>query len=216
MIKMSTLFKIEYTEDRTIILPEIREENLWVINDPTTVASIKRDGTASLLHETAGWCRRYDAKKFTKNKKTGKRNEWNRPIPDGFIPAQPDCDPVTGHWPGWLPLQEKQDKWVFEAVEKGETLHGQEFIVGQTYECCGPKINSNHEGLGSHWMFQHGTEVLDSVPSFDRTIFDPLFFYLDEMRIYLQNLEHEGIVFNNAEGKMCKLRRKDFGLKWPL
>lgn len=71
-----------------------------------------------------------------------------------------------------------------------------------TYECCGPKINGNPENLPDHILIKHGAEILD-VPRTKKGIHE-----------FLKNNNIEGIVFAHPDGRMCKIRRADFGLKW--
>ncbi|MCB0042957.1 MAG: hypothetical protein KDE23_24895 [Caldilinea sp.] len=155
------------------------ECELWVERGTPT---IKRDGTAAAIINGELYAR-YDAKK-------GKQP------PDGAIPCQPEPDPVTGHWPHWVPATRPQDKWIREA-RGGWTL------PDGTYEACGPKI-AKSEGLDYHVMFRHGSEVIIDLN--DRSF--------DGLRNWLENHRVEGIVFWYAGEPRCKVRRHDFGLEW--
>ncbi|MFM9701120.1 hypothetical protein ACKI2D_48545, partial [Streptomyces europaeiscabiei] len=92
---------------------------------------------------------RYDAKSFTVDKKTGTKLAYDRKPPEGFIPAQDFGDPVTGHWPGWVPADPVKDKLLFDTVN-GDT----ETFPDGTYELVGPKIGTrggaNPEYLSTH------------------------------------------------------------------
>lgn len=154
----------------------------WVLAGEGT-ASRKWDGTAcavigGVLHK------RYDAK-------PGKQ------APPGSIPCQ-DPDPVTGHWPHWVPVSEQNpaDKHHLAAWAQLAPL------PDGTYELVGPAINGNPEGLSELALRAHGDVVLD-VP---RT-FDGLREFLDANLI-------EGIVFAHPDGRACKIRRNDFGMPW--
>jgi hypothetical protein len=118
-----------------------------------------------------------------------------RPPPNG-IPCQ-DPDPVTGHHPHWVPIDPDNaaDRWFVEAWSRWPLPDG-------TYELIGPKINGNPEGVIEHLFMRHGAEVLD-VP---RT--------KDGIRQFLEANEIEGIVFAHPDGRMCKIRRADFGFTW--
>lgn len=113
--------------------------------------------------------------------------------PKGFIAAQ-DPDTNTGHWPGWLEVSDKpDDKWHREAA--GTQSDG-------TYELCGPKINGNREKLESHRLIKHGAETL---PDFPRTF--------EEIKKHLEARDIEGVVWHHPDGRMVKIKGKDFGFK---
>lgn len=117
-----------------------------------------------------------------------------RAIPDGAISCQ-DADPITGHWPHWVQPNPMTDKHFFEAfnalVDKSDG----------TYELCGPKVNKNREGFFSHVLVRHGAEVLSPTRTWDGLI------------DFLINNDIEGIVFHHSDGRMCKIRKSDFGIK---
>lgn len=71
-----------------------------------------------------------------------------------------------------------------------------------TYELCGPKIDGNPEGFPEHVLIRHGHTELPQAP---RTF--------DGLRAWLAERDIEGIVFHHADGRMCKIKTKDFGLK---
>lgn len=131
--------------------------------------------------------KRYDAKK-------------DRQPPAGAI-ACGEPDPVTGHWPHWVPIGE-HDPWHAEALAKQRA----ELVDGATYELCGPKINGNPERLETHRFIRHGTELSTPPRTFEG------------LREHLTTLSPpiEGIVFAHPDGRFAKIRRKDFGLAWPV
>lgn len=154
----------------------------WVIAGEGT-ASRKWDGTACavigrVLHK------RYDAKR-------------GKPAPAGSVPCQ-DPDPITGHWPHWVPVSESNpaDKHHIAAWMR----HGP--LPDGTYELIGPQINGNPEGVDALAFHAHGDVALDPMRTFDG-----LFAFLEARLI-------EGIVFAHPDGRMCKIRRDDFGLPW--
>ncbi len=116
------------------------------------------------------------------------------------IPCQ-EPDAITGHWPHWIlcSLENPNDKYYYEA------FIGQGFSDG-TYELCGPKIQGNPEGLLAHELIKHGEHVLHG-------LIYPLTF--NGLRNYLEKVNIEGIVFHHksGDGRMCKLRKSDYGLK---
>lgn len=113
--------------------------------------------------------------------------------PAGFEPAQ-DPDAKTGHWPGWLPVGDgPEDRWHREATVR-------EFADG-TYELCGPKIQGNPEAFEGHVLVAHGQAPLDAPRDFAG------------LREYLATANIEGIVWHHPDGRMVKIKVKDFGLK---
>jgi hypothetical protein len=118
--------------------------------------------------------------------------------PAGFVPAQ-DPDPVTGHWPGWLEVGEgPEDKWHREAFVG-------EFDDGATYELIGPKVQGNPYKKERYELIKHGSWVFDAEPP--RTF--------EELKKWFAENVVEGIVWHRDNGDMVKIKRRDFGLKWP-
>lgn len=118
-----------------------------------------------------------------------------RTPPIGFEPAQ-EPDSVTGHWPGWLLVgNEPGDKWHREAWENLETMP-----ADGTYELCGPKVQGNPEGLSTHKLIAHGCERLDAPRTYN------------EIKEWLRYKSIEGIVWHHPDGRMVKIKRRDFGL----
>jgi hypothetical protein len=148
------------------------------------VATRKWDGTCCMVRGGKLY-RRYDAK-------------HGKAPPVGFEAAQ-DPDPNTGHWPGWLPVGDgPEDKYHREAFG----AFGGEHYADGTYELIGPKINGNPERMDKHRLARHGTYEIPNAP---RT-FNGLRAWLDEQDI-------EGIVWHHSDGRMVKIKKKDFGLK---
>jgi hypothetical protein len=91
MKKIISLFQRNY-ESEGAAGRRVRDEVVagaeWVIKGEG-VATRKWDGVAVLIKEGEAFMR-FDLKA-------------NRNRPDGYIPAQEAPDPVTGHWPGWVP-----------------------------------------------------------------------------------------------------------------
>ena len=104
------------------------------------------------------------------------------------------------HWPGWIPIKDiPEDKWHRQAWE----IDGSNLPDG-TYELIGPKVQGNKYNLSEHKFRLHGDVTLDGVP----TDFDGVFEYLE------LHPQYEGIVWHHPDGRMVKIKRKDFGLRW--
>ena len=137
--------------------------------------------------------KRYDAKK-------GKT-----PPPD-FEPAEDSPDPVTGHWPGWLPVGDgPEDRWHREALEFSAPFkfeHEVRTFQDGTFELCGPKVQGNPEKFSQHVLVPHGGWILADCQ--ERTFAG--------IRAYLAGQDIEGIVWHHPDGRMAKIKKKDFGL----
>lgn len=150
-------------------------------------AYIKRDGTACAVIGGELY-RRYDAKR-------------GKTPPVGAIPCADAPDEITGHWPHWLKVgDDPQDKWHRLAWDGRAQV-----MPDGTYELCGPHFQANPYGYDRDMFIGHTWERI----RVDASEFNAL-------RDTIQHLEHEGIVFHHPDGRMCKIRRDDFGFDWPL
>jgi hypothetical protein len=149
------------------------------------VATVKIDGTSCMVKDGMLY-KRYDAKQ-------------GKPAPEGFIAAQ-EPDPKTGHWPGWLEVGNgNEDKWHQEAWIAAKSA-----LPDGTYELIGAKVQGNPYKITGHKLVTHGAEVVDDVPR-----------DFDGLKAWFADHEIEGIVWHHPDGRMCKIKRKDFGYKWP-
>lgn len=147
------------------------------------VATQKFDGTCCMVRDGKLY-KRHDAK-------AGKQP------PVGFDPAQ-NPDPNTGHWPGWLPVGDSnEDRWHREAFASAINA-----LANGTYELCGPKVQGNAEKLESHTLIPHGKQILSDCPR-----------NFEGIKFYLQSHDIEGIVWHHPDGRMVKIKAKDFGIK---
>lgn len=127
--------------------------------------------------------KRYDAKK-------GKHP------PVGFIPAQ-DADLTTGHWPGWLQIADgPEDRWLREAWTSLAFV-----LPDGTYEAIGPHFQGNPEHASCDSLIRHGSIVLMDCPM-----------DFDGIREYLSHYDIEGVVFHHPDGRMAKVKKRDYGM----
>lgn len=197
MRKIKTVFVID--RDIGLATEKVVPECEWVLAGEGR-ATIKIDGTSCMVRDGKLY-RRYDCKS-------------GRKAPEGWEPCEEKPDMVTGHWPGWLPVTDaRENRYHNEAFASGDFPDG-------TYELVGPNISStthvwidgkfmrngsvpNRYKLTKHELWRHGAEVVEDFP---RTF--------EGMREWFVNHEVEGVVFHHEDGRMAKIRRKDFGIVW--
>lgn len=112
--------------------------------------------------------------------------------PEGFELA--DSDAVTGKVVGWMPVTgAPEDKHHAAAF-----VHG---LPDGTYELLGPSVQGNPEGCEDHRLLRHAdAEVIDAPRSFDG------------LKEWMAGKDIEGLVWHHPDGRMAKLKLKDFGL----
>lgn len=120
--------------------------------------------------------------------------------PENFEEAQGEPDPITGQWPGWIPVGTgTEDQWHREALL---TIH---CPINGTYELIGPKIQGNSYDMTEHRLVLHGNQWLFGHPE-----------TFDEICKYLEDCIIEGIVWWYKNEPVCKVKRTDFGFAWPV
>lgn len=186
MKKIPCLFKRIFHDRSSFTLTEIVTPGCeWVLAGEG-VATKKFDGSATLV-KGGKLFKRYDAK------------HGKTPPPGWGSCGGPDA--ITGHNPGWIEVTNLPDeKWHIQAWQLPLKPHQ---LQDGTYELCGPKVGANKEKLDKHYLLRHGSVVYYGI---HRT-FEGLKKFLKENII-------EGIVFHHDDGRMCKIRRNDFGFNW--
>lgn len=147
------------------------------------IATLKLDGTCCMWRDGKLW-KRFELK-------AGK----TRPV--GFEAAQ-QPDIVTGDVPGWVPVGDGPD----DARHREALAAAGGMLHDGTYELCGPKVQKNPEGYAAHVLLRHGSQVLADCP---RTF--------DALREYLHGRDIEGVVWHHHDGRMVKIKGKDFGFR---
>lgn len=194
MRKIISLFQRNYEGDH-LVRDEVVPGAEWVLAGEG-VATGKLDGTCCLVRDGCLY-RRHEV----------------RPgaiAPGCFEPLE--TDEKTGKTVGWVPVGEgPADRWHregFEALRKWELARRFEADEPPgppsdgTYELLGPKINGNPEGWGTHWLFRHAhAPVLDAPRTYAA------------LKTYLATCPYEGIVWHHSDGRMVKIKTKDFGLR---
>ena len=173
------------------------------VRDPADMSRVTAE-----LHPDCGWVaagegvatRKLDGTScLVRNGELYKRREIKRgkPAPPGFDEA--DRDEVTGKRVGWMPV-EPTDKWHAEAWERAGGA-----LPDGTYELLGPKVQGNPERAEAHELVAHAdAETCPDAPT-DR----------DGLREWLAGRDVEGLVWHHPDGRMAKIKLRDFGLSRP-
>lgn len=191
MKKIPTLFERIFENNKIVgITDKVTPGFEWVL-DGEGEATVKIDGSCCAIINGELY-KRYDAKR-------GKKP------PAGAIPCC-DPDPVTGHHPHWVKCDENNpaDKWFFKAYQYTEWAWEGKPEDG-TYEAIGPHFQGNPYKIEQDGLEKHGLLKIDDL---DRTC--------EGIKKYLSENEIEGIVFWKDGEPQCKIKRTDFGLKWPI
>ncbi len=185
MRKLPTLFQRD-PDDRAHVLPEVNPVCQWVL-DGFGVPTRKYDGTCVMLDEAGDWWARREVK-------PGKT-----PPPD-FVPVE--TDQVTGKTMGWEPIARSAfARWHAEAVAGAAPEYG--FAPG-TYELVGPKINGNPERRDGHHLIAHRSAE-------EFLLLERTFEALRDQLLAFHALDGcEGVVFQHPDGRMAKLKARDF------
>lgn len=168
-----------------------------------------RSRVVNAPHKDCGWVfagegvatRKIDGTScLVRNGRLYKRRELREAETPPPLFEQADHDEVTGKTVGWVPCDiGPEDRWHMEAFAAGALADG-------TYELVGPKVQSNPERYDRHTLVRHSDPslVLKDVP---RTF--------DELRAWMATQDIEGIVWHHPDGRLAKLKLRDFGLKRP-
>jgi hypothetical protein len=185
MKKIPTIFERDWNGDRSRVLDQINPAAQWVF-DGEGVATQKIDGTCCMVR----------GGKLYKRREARASDLVNKPIPD-FEVADEDME--TGKVVGWVPVGEgPEDRWHREAFERESGW------PDGTYELVGPKVQGNPEMATSNKLIAHNSDRLYLTEP-PRTF--------DGISAYLRDRDIEGIVFHHPDGRMAKIKGKDFGFK---
>lgn len=186
MRKIPTLF--ERDESRRYVTSEVNPLCQWVL-DGEGGATRKWDGTC--VHISHIW---YDgprvAVEMRREVKPGKQH------PAGFRLVE--HDPTTGKSFGWEPYGDTGfADFVDEAL--GDDPSTDDWPEG-TYELIGPRVNGNPDRAERHALVPHGVARPEVEP--ERTY--------DGLREWLTACDWEGLVYHHPDGRMAKIKRRDF------
>lgn len=183
MKKIPTLFKRDFNNNGQI-MPEYSDGTEWVLAGEGK-ATRKYDGTS---------CRVLDGKLY-------KRYELRdgKEAPYGFEPADVK-DPETGKTMGWVEVGNgNEDKWHREAVGNPDNVD----LPDGTYELLGPKVQGNPDNYNVHTLVKHSdAEVYTDAPT-----------EFEALKQWLSYKDIEGLVWHHPDGRMVKIKKKDYRLK---
>jgi hypothetical protein len=183
MKKIPTVFERDWNGDRSRVVNQVLEGCQWVL-DGEGKATRKVDGTCCMVRDGRLYKRR--------------ELRMGDVMPAGFERAY--FDEETGKEVGWVPVGGgPEDRWHREAWAAGGNL------LDGTYELVGPKIQGNPENATKSLLICHGHGTAGEIADVPRTF--------DGLREWLAGKDIEGIVFHHPDGRMAKIKLRDFGLK---
>lgn len=182
MKKIPTVF-IRDSDNMRHVTDQPNPDCSWVFAGEG-VATLKYDGTCMMFDGNRWWARR--------EVKPGKQS------PPNFRPIE--TDEVTGKTVGWEPVEQSAfAKFHAEALVDTESEVSKRGWPAGTYELVGPKVNGNPERVDTHLLWMHAASpVIDAPRDFDG------------LARFLAGFEGEGIVWHHPDGRMAKIKRRDF------
>lgn len=181
MRKIPTLFERD-PEDRKHVLNSVAPGCEWVLAGEGR-ATRKYDGTCVMVR---------DGKLF------GRREVKPGKTPPADFEAV-EHDATTHKTVGWVPVTDGPE-WATHR-EAMRLWMNVEFVVPPdgTYELCGPKVNGNPEGLATNVLIAHGdADGVDAPRDYNG------------LAKWLTARDYEGIVWHHPDGRMAKLKKRDF------
>jgi hypothetical protein len=182
MQKIPTLFRRD-PDDMKRVLPEVNPACKWVL-DGEGEATRKYDGTCVRLTNDGMWWARREVKP-------------GKTAPANYVPVE--LDENTGKTVGWEPIEQSAFAKFHAQALAHEESHGVKHAPG-TYELVGPRVNGNPEREILHRLVEHRTAETFDAPRDHDGLRDWL----------LAHPQYEGIVWHHPDGRMAKLKRRDF------
>ena len=192
MQKIPTLFDRDWNGDRSRVTRDVHPGCEWVVAGEG-MATQKLDGTSCLVQYGILY------KRFALPEGQVK--------PDGFIELDWEGEEGKRKLIGWVPVGDgPEDRWHREAWANAHEPPHRDVNVGilpdGTYELLGPKIQGNPEGYPAHVLVRHGSyEIADSPRDYDG------------LAEFFATRDMEGIVWHHLDGRMAKIKARDFGIK---
>lgn len=196
MQKIISLFQRNYDTDR-LVRNEVVPGAEWVLKGEG-IPTRKWDGACCMIRN-GEFLKRYELK-------PGK-------TPPPNFESTNEVDEITGKQAGWVPVGKgPEDKWFREAWNSWfSKLLSSDDIKNGTYEAVGPHFGGgshekNPEGLDVDTLKKHGDFVFETYVPRD----------FNGLREYFETMGKpgiEGIVWHHPDGRMVKIKARDFGVK---
>lgn len=184
MKKIPTLFVRDWQGDKSLVLDVVNPVCEWVIRGEG-IPTRKLDGCCCMI----------------KGGKLFKRREVK---PGQIAPSnfeEVDFDEETRKRVGWVPVDDSaDDKWFRKAWDNSPAFHE----MDRTYEAVGPHFQGNPEGYEKDCLVPHDDALV---------ILDPIKRTFSGIKSYLSVIGVEGIVFHHPDGRMAKIKARDFGIR---
>lgn len=194
MKKIPTAFRRVFNGHKiAAVLPEFTNDECRHAVE-NGLPTIKIDGSCCAIIDGVFY-KRYDAKN-------------GKPIPDGAIKCQDEPDAITGHLPCWVKVSDDNpaDKWFIAAYNRW--ISENETMRAGTFEAIGKHFQGNPYNLDFDIIEPHGMRIPKEYGKLNT---------FDDIKKWIENHpEHEGIVWWYDGEPVCKLKRSDFGLKFPV
>ena len=162
-----------------------------ILNEPNPECGWVFDNEGIATRKYDGTCVKIEDGRYFKRREIKK----GKIAPTNFIEEQ--FDKNTGKRVGWVPVNphNKEDRWHIEAFNAS--------LSDGTYELVGPKIQGNPEKYNRHVLLKH-TEA---------ETFEDVSRNMEGISKFMETKDIEGIVFHHKDGRMAKIKKRDFGQK---
>ena len=200
MQKIPTLFERDETKPGHPVVDQVKPECAWVLEGEGT-ATRKIDGTNVRIREGQLEKRQkpkdrdYDEASYVACRRGAPDDVWAFEAFDRFLGIQEEAD----------------RRAIFPDMAATQPVDVVDGRFDGIYELVGPKVQGNPHGLLHHRLVR--------VVPFDASLVvkrDALRRF-DEIRTTLiDNPQWEGLVFHHPDGRLAKIKRRDFGLPWPV
>lgn len=212
MQQIPSLLVREKRDGKFLATPEITEGCEWVTAGEG-VATEKFDGTACLVVALVEAITPEGAHGSLRLYRRHRHKEEKGTPPEGWFHWSRNLEQRSGH--GWIPVGDAPaDRWHREAWLR----EGWAPIEPGTYELVGPRVQKNPYKLEAHELWLHGSRPRPDalLPELDQIArprnIEELLVYWEEL---LRLVHIEGVVYHHEDGRMAKLKRRDFGIPWP-
>lgn len=185
MKKIPTVFDRDWSQKNNPIIDKIHPGCNWIFDDGVKAVR-KFDGTC---------CKVQDGKLF---KRREVKQGQNTPL--GFVLEEKD--EITGCQFGWVFVDVENPR--ADEIYHAEAFKWTAIIEDGTYELIGPKVQGNPEGVGRHILVKHS--------GIKENEFDVPDNSFEGLREFLKDKDIEGLVFYHPDGRMAKIKKRDYGM----